>query len=75
MKKTAKQILSVVIALAIVVTALFGTVSHIAKASAVNLLKNSGFEDFSGTEFTDWYLWKGNQKAEKFLFPLFFSYA
>ena len=44
MKKTAKQILSVVIALAIVVTALFGTVSHIAKASAVNLLKNSGFE-------------------------------
>ena len=60
MKKSAKRILSVFVALALTVTALYGTLSNVAQASAENLLKNSGFEDFSEGNFTDWYLWKGN---------------
>ena len=60
MKKTAKQILSVVVAMVLMVTVIGGAISDIAQASTDNLLTNSGFENFSGGEFTDWYLWKGN---------------
>ena len=60
MKITAKRILSVALAFAIVVTMVSGGLLNIASAETENQLKNSGFETFSEGNFSDWYLWKGN---------------
>ena len=60
MKTTAKKLLSMLLALTIVATMISGGLLNIASASPVNLLSNSGFEDFSEGNFTNWYLWKGN---------------
>ncbi len=57
---TAKKLLSVLVALALMATVISGTLSNIAKASTENLLKNSSFESFNEGAFTDWYLWPGN---------------
>ncbi|MBQ5911349.1 MAG: hypothetical protein IIW94_05015 [Clostridia bacterium] len=60
MKITAKRLLSILLAFALVATMFSGGLLNIASASPVNLLNNGGFEDFSEGNFTGWALWKGN---------------
>ena len=60
MKMSAKRILSVLLALALIATMVSGGLVNIARADAVNLLSNSGFEDFAGGNFTGWNFWGGN---------------
>ena len=60
MKMSAKRIISVLLTLSIVATMVSGGLVNLVRADAVNLLNNSGFEDFSEGNFTNWTFWGGN---------------
>ena len=60
MKMSAKRALSIFLTFVLIFIAAGSCLCNIALATSTNLLQNGSFEDFDGTNFTNWELWPGN---------------